>query len=229
VLSLEEEYEKILPVNKVKAKFSIAHVILTLFLFDIHGRLGRVELEKQLGLGRGSLRTLVSRLKDGLGLIKSESTRAHVLTKKGIDTVRAMKQEFNLIGNLPVIFDQWCLEDADFNALGHLVMDGLSLHEANELPWKELLEISKRAGEKGSVKGSVMLFVDRGRVLKLLFIEKIKIDVKKEYTEEWLKINEIFPLNAGNIILISFADREIDAKLAVIAIALALEKKVKNS
>ncbi|MFX0100245.1 MAG: hypothetical protein ACFFCS_11740 [Candidatus Hodarchaeota archaeon] len=228
MLSLEEEYNAILPINKVKASFSIEHVILSLFLFDIHGSIGRVELQKKLDLGRGSLRTFISRLKEGLGLIESESTKAHVLTEKGINYVEELKKEFNLIGNLPVIFDQWRIEGAKYNASGRLVTN-LTFDQANELEEKEeeFTNIAKNPG----AKGSILLFMDREKSLSLLFQKekygRIIRDLKKEYANEWVKINEILPLNKGNIILVSFADKEIDAKLAVIAVALEVQKKVK--
>ena len=210
LLELNEAYERQLPSNQGGIQFTFAHVVLALFLFDMYGKMGRVDMARQLAMGRGSLRTFTGRLKAGLGLIESNSTRAHVLSTKGRDVLAKIKAEFTMIGNIPVVFDE--LTFAKFNAIGRLSSQNIEPGKIDDI---EPMTIVNVAHEQGG-KGLISLFVQPDRALKLL---GVPIDLKKNYTSEWIKLNELFSLHDGDLLLIASADTEFDAKLAVIAAA----------
>ena len=63
-----------------ESSFSEVHVLRALFLLD-EGMMGRKKLVKLLGVGEGSVRTIIKRLSSD-GLIKS-SMRGHSLTESG--------------------------------------------------------------------------------------------------------------------------------------------------
>jgi hypothetical protein len=206
LLALKAEYESHLPRNQAGVRFSFAHVVLALLLFDMHGRLGRVELERQLALGRGSLRTFMARFKGNLGLVVSSSTRAHELSERGREALVQIKAELALIGNIPVIFDE--LKFAQYNALARL--GASSLLQGMSIEPMQLVNVARAHGGKGLLS----LVVQSGRSLKVL---GVPMDLKKQYTGEWVKLNELFSLMEGDLLLIAWADSELDAKLAAIA------------
>ncbi len=47
------------------------------------------------------------------------------------------------------------------------------------------------------------------------------MDLKKQYAVEWAKLNELFTLAEGDLLLIAWADSEIEAKLAAISAAVS--------
>jgi hypothetical protein len=220
LLELKEEYENQLPRNQGGTQFTFAHVVLALFLFDMYGKIGRVDLARLLAMGRGSLRTFTGRLKAGLGLIESSSTRAHVLSEKGRTTLAMIKTEFTLIGNIPVVFDE--LKFGQFNALGRLS----SAHiESTKIDNKEPLKLVGIARVHGG-KGMISIVVQPDRALKLL---AVPMEFKKSYTNEWIKLNELFSLHDGDLLLIASADTELEAKLAVIATAIEAMHTLRKS
>jgi hypothetical protein len=218
LLALKAEYESHLPKNQAGIRFSFAHVVLALLLFDMHGKLGRVELERMLVLGRGSLRTFMGRLESDLGLVTSSSTRAHVLSERGKDVLAGIKAEISIIGNIPVIFDE--LKFAQYNALARL--DASSIVPGMAIEPMQLVNVARAHGGKGLLS----LVVQSGRSLKVL---GVSMDLKKQYTGEWVKLNELFSLVEGDLLLVAWADSELEAKLAVIAAAVStlamMEKK----
>lgn len=210
LLALKAEYEAALPRNPAGTRFSFAHVVLALLLIDMHGKMGRVELERALALGRGSLRTFIGRLKGKLGLVVSSSTRAHVLSDRGKKVLAEIKSEFSIIGNIPVIFDE--LKFARCNALARLNASRIVPGRAIEP--MELLEVARAHGGKGLLS----LVAQAGRSLKVL---GVPMDLKKKYTDEWVRINELFSIVEGDLLLIAWADTELEAKLAAIAAAVS--------
>lgn len=208
LLELKEEYEKQLPRNQVGIQFNYAHLVLALFLFDMYGKMGRVDMARHLAMGRGSLRTFTRHLKAGLGLIESSSTRAHILSSKGRDVLAKIKEEFTLIGNIPVVFDE--LTFAKFNAIGRLSSKSIESGRIDKIEPLRLVNIAQAQGGKGLIS----LFVQPDHVLKLV---AVPMDLKKNYTSEWIKLNELFSLDVGDLLLIASADTELEAKLAVIA------------
>jgi hypothetical protein len=210
LLWLKGEYDRGLPKNQVGVRFSFAHVVLALFLFDMHGKLGRVELERHLALGRGSLRTFMARFEGNLGLVASSSTRAHVLSERGKEVLAKIKAELALIGNIPVIFDE--LKFAQYNALARL--GASSLVPGRSIEPMQLVTVARAYGGKGLLS----LVVQSGRSLKVL---DVPMDLKKQFTGEWVKLNELFSLAEGDLLLIAWADSELDAKLAAIAAAVS--------
>jgi len=208
LLELKVEYEKQLPRNQAGIQFNFAHVVLALFLFEMYGKLGRVDMAQHLTMGRGSLRTFTGRLKAGLGLIESSSTRAHVLSSRGRDVLAKIKEEFTLIGNIPIVFDE--LNFADFNAIGRLSSRSIEPASIEKIEPLRLVSVAQAQGGKGLIS----LIVQPDRALKLL---AVPMDLKKSYTSEWIKLNELFSLEVGDLLLIASADSELQAKLAVIA------------
>jgi hypothetical protein len=215
LLALKAEFEDHVPRNQTGIRFTFAHVVLALFLFDMHGKMGRVELERQLSLGRGSLRTFMTRMKNNLDLVQSSSTRAHVLSPRGKEILAKIKNDVSLIGNMPVIFDE--LKFAQYNALVRLSVSSFKPGGTSRIEPMLLVETAKSNGGTGMVSA----IVQSGRSLKLL---GVSLDLKKQYTGEWIKLNEIFSLVEGDLLFIAWADTELQAKIAAIATAVkALE------
>jgi hypothetical protein len=158
-----------------------------------------------------------------LGLIEARSTSAHVLSQNGINTAWMIKENVDLIGNIPEIFKE--LMFAGFNALVHLVTGMPAGKVESSL---EPLTLVSVAEQRGGI-GLLSVLVQPERTLSIL---QVSLDFKKQYTSEWLRLNEFFSLAEGDLLLIASADSERNAKLAAIAAAIAalemLEMKEKE-
>lgn len=213
LIELKRQYDAIVPGHKVDASFSFEHVILALLAFDMHGKLGRTSLARLLDIGRGSLRTFFSRVRDGLGLVQTGSTRAHALTPRGLEVVNAIKGEITLIGNLPSIFSEFTISTC--NASVRVARPALGDDGARAIDPVHLVSVARAAGGDGLLS----IIVEPGRVLELVAVQ---LDVKRRYTREWMKLNEIFPLQPGDVILIASATTENIAKRSALAAAIEL-------
>jgi len=79
--------------------FRLAHFILALKVITEKGPIGRYELGRILDLGGGSIRTLVSRLKD-MNLISVEGKKGSIITEKGEKILDEIRK--SLIAILPL-------------------------------------------------------------------------------------------------------------------------------
>ncbi|MHA1999730.1 MAG: hypothetical protein ACTSU9_16595 [Promethearchaeota archaeon] len=216
MLALKKLYNSIVPEKKVKASFSIASIIYALLLFDMYGKLGRIKLEERLGISRGSLSTLIGRLKGKLGMIEAEKYKAHHLTMKGKEVVRKIKSEFTMIGHIPSIFEDFMLGEA-YNAIGRVTCSGIDVEDIKAINPLKLISAAQDAGGEKLIS----LVSVAGNNLEVLSAD---IDLRRTYGEEWVKINEFFPLNEGDVVLISASNSELDAKIALIAASLEVHE-----
>ena len=239
LLELQEKYKKILPKDKMKAYFSFEHVVLALLLFDIYGAVGRTKLGRMLGLGRGSLRTLLHRLKNEMDLLttqdhlelneegtsnynKGHRTKPHVLTQKGRDFVDGLKEHVSLIGHLPSLFDGFMIKGTH-NAFSVIMLDVTISEILESVNPLDLVDKVRQEGDGGLVSFYV---ADDGAIKLLGLGDQMKLMPKFE--TEIIKINEIFPVIAGNIILMASSSSELQAKLTVISATIEVMKMLEK-
>lgn len=218
MLRLKAEYGGTIPRDKVRAAFSLAHVLYALLLFDIHGKLGRLRLGRMLDLGMGSLQTFMRRLKDELGYIAAMPRKAHHLTDKGSRLVNDIKQEFTLISHLPV-FDNFMIGEK-FNAIGCVSLPPDSCQVTLEL---DPLELRTVALENGGT-GLISIVATAQNSLKFLSAENL--DLQKLFKKEWVRLHEIFQYTQGDLILIAMAPTQLDARLALISSAITAREMI---
>ena len=97
--------------DTIKPTFENVHVILALFIFEenING-IGRYRLEKELLIGSGTAKSLIKRLNEKINFISvlNENIRkGHVLTEKGLNFVKKIKQKIPFImeGDISILQD----------------------------------------------------------------------------------------------------------------------------
>ncbi|MEJ2295760.1 MAG: hypothetical protein P8Y23_13475, partial [Candidatus Lokiarchaeota archaeon] len=89
--------------------YDYVHIILSLYIFGKYPRgIGRYRLGKELGLGSGTVRSLMDKLKkENINFIEvtnssskkeiDQKKKGHILTKKGLDFLRKFKKKIPLI------------------------------------------------------------------------------------------------------------------------------------
>jgi predicted transcriptional regulator len=97
-----EELDELFESATIKPTFEKVHVILALFIFEENREgIGRYRLQKDLSIGAGTAKSLITKLKENIGFItvlSSENKRkGHVLTEKGLDFLKKMKHKIPLI------------------------------------------------------------------------------------------------------------------------------------
>jgi len=106
-----EELADLYKSDTIKPTFQDVHVILALFIFgeNLNG-IGRYRLEKELLIGSGTAKSLITRLNEKINFISvlDENIRkGHVLTKKGLQFVNKIKQKIPFIidGDISILQD----------------------------------------------------------------------------------------------------------------------------
>lgn len=97
-----ETLETVLDSKTISPNYSLPHVICVLFEIYASGEgIGRYQLKDRVGLGEGSLRTLLKRLEKH-GIISVKKKRAgHMLSAKGKKLVSIMLEVFSI----PTLYD----------------------------------------------------------------------------------------------------------------------------
>ncbi|MHA1671663.1 MAG: DUF4443 domain-containing protein [Promethearchaeota archaeon] len=102
--------------NTIKPTFTHAHILLSLLIFENHPQgIGRYRLKEELLIGKGTARSLITRLKDRVDFIKVSRGKdqssepkirlGHVLTDKGMKFLEKVKRKIPLLkmGDLKVL------------------------------------------------------------------------------------------------------------------------------
>lgn len=102
--------------NTIKPTFNHAHILLSLLIFENHPKgIGRYRLKEELLIGKGTARSLITRLKDKVDFIKVSGGKdqngqpknrlGHILTEKGMKFLERVKMKIPLLirGDLEVL------------------------------------------------------------------------------------------------------------------------------
>ncbi len=102
--------------DTIKPTFNHAHILLSLFIFENHPKgIGRYRLKEELLIGKGTARSLITRLKDKVDFVKVSGGKdqngqpknrlGHILTEKGMKFLERVKMKIPLLirGDLEVL------------------------------------------------------------------------------------------------------------------------------
>ena len=97
-----EELDNLFESATIKPTFEKVHVILALFIFGENKEgIGRYRLQKSLSLGAGTAKSLIKKLNKNIGFItvlnNDNKRKGHVLTEKGINFLKKIKNKIPLI------------------------------------------------------------------------------------------------------------------------------------
>lgn len=175
--------------------FSCGHIILSLFELESAEKLSRGALSKELGIGGGSVKTLVGVLKEsGLTVVDKSGNR---LTDKGRDLVRALHQLFLKV----VDFRPTYLRMGPFNAA--LFVNGEIAGAVNPIKIRDL------AVRRGAMGATTLYFFDD---LKIPPDEVRLSETSPEDYRELLRLGA----SKGQVIVICGAESQQVAKLTAV-------------
>jgi len=183
--------------------FSIVHVLKALELIAEEGPIGRGKLSNELGMGEGSTRTLISRLKDA-GLIRIAMPGCS-LTEKG---ERAWKQ-YRLVFPLKVRLGKSELT-LDSCSVAVLVKGGLDRVKAG-------LEQRDAAVMAGALGATTLVFVG-----EKLTAPSISQDVARDFPTAYSQIVKRIRLEEKDVVVIGSAQTWGKAEYGAIAAAWTL-------
>jgi predicted transcriptional regulator len=181
--------------------FTETHILRTVFILD-SGVTGRKKLVKQLGVGEGSVRTIIKRLsKEGL---VSSSKKGHSLTDKGLEAVSKRLTSMSK----PIAFDLTGLVPSGYQSLVVVYRMGDTLSGT-----VGLRDTALRAGADGAV-----ILVYEGEY-GLRFP-----DSGMDLSEYPLAAEKLLGLDLadGDVVVIGFASSREKAEDGAVAVALQM-------
>ncbi|MBU4265690.1 MAG: hypothetical protein L6243_07065 [Candidatus Altiarchaeales archaeon] len=182
--------------------FSEAHLVRALLMLS-SGRVGRKNLVKILGVGEGSVRTIIKRLK-GEGLIKS-SKQGHELTQKGKETVENYLNKFSMPGEFKA--DDLSLHPGEESS--SVIVYGAADRISNGLEQRDI------ARDAGATSIAILLYKEG-------ILEFPTPEARLSQFPDSEKELEKMELREGDIVVISFGKSRASAENGAVAVALQL-------
>jgi len=174
----------------------------------IKGNISRNELVSKLGLGEGTVRTILDILKDK-NLIYS-TKKGHSLTEKGSLFFKKIEKS--------IVVKRLMLEDFYPELEKTVVL--LKKADKNIKISFEQRDIAVKQG----AEGAVILRFD-----KELYIPDADINFKESYKKAYDEILKCFDFKKGDILIICFANTSRNSENGALEIAINLNKKLKNT
>lgn len=117
-----EELDTLWRSPTIKPSFELVHVILALFIFkeNMEG-IGRYRLQKELAIGSGTTKSLITKLNENLNFITvltdENLIKGHILTKDGLEFVKKVKQSIPMLkpGDSSILKDIIIKSEAEFS------------------------------------------------------------------------------------------------------------------
>ncbi len=181
--------------------FDVVHIVMAIRLIGEHLGIGRKELSKRLGIGEGSVRTLLNKLK-GSEIIS--------ITKEGCKLSDKGLKIYNwLLEMIPTI------NEVDLKEIwGHQFSVGVIIRNSEHLIKKGIEQ--RDAAVKFGAAGAITLIFKSGRLL----MPEIA-DLSIEYPDFAAKLMSKFLLNEGDVLILVGADNFNYAYYGALAAALA--------
>ena len=92
-----EELNILFESETIKPTFEYVHIILSLYIFGENSEgIGRYRLQKELNIGSGTARSLITKLKEKSNFIKvmgDNNRKGHILTNKGQNFLLRLKEK----------------------------------------------------------------------------------------------------------------------------------------
>lgn len=184
--------------------FTAAHVIKVLLVLSTEKTMGRINLSKMLGIGEGSIRTIIKRLVER-SLVSVDSVGGCHLTDLGKSMISELKRK--IIATTEVSLDEMGITLYSYALhLRDVPLAGLSL--------TKLRDIAIKSG----AEGMVIFSVKDGRIS----LPMIADDASKEYPKITNSLKSNFRLEDGDSILIGFSEDKKDSELATLSAAIFL-------
>jgi predicted transcriptional regulator len=184
--------------------FTAAHILEVLLILDSEKTMGRISLSKRLGIGEGSVRTIIKKLVEQ-SIISVDSVGGCHLTELGKTLISELKR--TIIHTTELSIDEMgiILPSYAFQIRG-IPLVGLSL--------TKLRDIAIKSG----AEGMVIFCVKDGQISLPMMVD----DVSKEYPKIANSLKSRFKLMDGDSILIGFSKDKKDSELATLSAVIFL-------
>jgi len=166
--------------------FNIGHILLTMFYAE--EGLSRARLQELLGLGGGSVKSIIKYMKKHK--LVSTSRAGSSLTRKGMNIIRKMR----------VLVPKMCRINLEYLSVGKV--NYAALLRGVKISISEILKMRDMVVRLGGT-GVVFLFYKEGRVEIPYVVE----DLKSVSNSDYVKICEIDPQEGDSIIIVGGEDK----------------------
>ncbi|MCD6469893.1 hypothetical protein J7L29_03740 [Candidatus Bathyarchaeota archaeon] len=183
--------------------FTVLDIIRLFKFLAVHGKTGRGKISKSLGLGEGTIRTLLNRLTEANLIVKSRSGCS--LTSKGRELWKRIERIIPKI----VEIEENELTFTPFNVA--VLIKGCAEKVGSGM---EQRDVAVAAGAKGAV---ILLFKNNK-----LVIPGVSANVEEDYPIAFRKIVHLMNPEENDVIIISGADTLRKAEYGAIASAWSL-------
>ncbi len=137
----------------VRPGFNKYHVYLALTLLSSGKPIGRKALSRALGMGEGSVRTLVRRLRE-LGLVRVDPVAGILITDLGTKVVNVLGNKLVIVGSVDLTFSDIC---------GECRISTLLLRDGIDVVKKVgVLRVRDLIVKKGGDGGLIIYYLDNG-------------------------------------------------------------------
>lgn len=185
--------------NKSRAAFSIFHIFCALELIS-KKQIGRTHLAKKIGIGKGTVLSLISGLKKR-DLIKTNQGRAE-LTEKGLEIWAQLEKALPIRTTIPKIE----FLPTKFNYAFVVVNSGNKIKSSSEL--RDIAIIS-------GAKIAITIINIEGK----LVIESVSLDIENDFPQAYKEIQKFFDTKNNDVIVMTGADTSLAAKRSAFAIS----------
>lgn len=184
--------------------FTAAHVVKVLLVLSTEKTMGRINLSRTLGIGEGSVRTIIKRLVER-SLVSVDSVGGCHLTDLGKSLISELKRK--IVATTEVGLDEMGI------TLPSYALHLRDVHLAC-LSLTKLRDIAIKSG----AEGMVIFSVKDGHISLPMMAD----DVSKEYPKIANSLKSNFRLEDGDSILIGFSEDNKDSELAALSAAIFL-------
>jgi hypothetical protein len=183
--------------------YTPAHVIKALLTIDAEMAKGRIGLSKALGIGEGSVRTMIKKLTEK-SVISVDSIGGCLLTPSGRSIVSELKAK--LIASAQLDIKELDIQEPSF---------ALQLRtDVSKAPLTKLRDIAVKYG----ADGMVIFAINNG----IISFPKMTEDVSKTYPKLSMSLRSKFELKDGDALLVGFSKHPGAAELGTLEAALYL-------
>jgi hypothetical protein len=232
-MNIFDELDELFESKTIKPSYDYVHIILSLYIFGKYPRgIGRYRLGKELGLGSGTVRSLMDKLKkENINFIEvtnssskkeiDQKKKGHILTKKGLDFLRKFKKKIPLI------------EKVDYSILKSIIIESENISTFMCLVRGAADKIGNGVEQRdAAIKinglGATCLIYDGQNLTFPLELQKEneqnKIQVNQKIMQYMMTklVNANLQFQKGDVIIIGLGNNVYKARLAALNAALTL-------
>ncbi len=217
-----KELEELFQSSTIKPRFNIVHIILALFIFgEKKEGIGRYRLQKELVIGSGTAKSLITKLKEKTEFIETLSDsnirKGHILTEKGRRFLNTIKEKIPIIeeGDASILKD--IIIESQNNYLYYCLIKNASNKLSNGIDQRDA------AIKIGGIGATCLIYDGKDLIFPSISDDphsKVESNVSNYFNTQ-LSAND-FNLDNNDVIIIGLGDNSQKSRLAALNAALTL-------